>query len=336
MMNNGMVEAVRFANKTVEQALNPSTRQGALWSKGDQIVVYADTGTNPVVWQSFQIALHNYGLEPIVVIVKRPQHDYAAVPAAALEAMKAAAGSIYVSSLGVLHGKSGQLLNRMGKRSIFAEHLTVEMMERGLKWFDPEVVEEYQQWGVKVRNAGVGAKSVRISCPHGSDFTVSVGERPHMGTPGSSGFITARGGVPSEAHLALPNEGSGDGVLVADLTMHHIGSITDPIKFTIKKGRIVRIEGGIEAEEFRRWLTDYGDANSWVLGEIAFGTNPWARSSGTMREDRKIWGTMHLGFGQNLDVGGTIDSVIHWDFAMRKPTCHVDGKLIAKDGKILL
>jgi hypothetical protein len=133
MMNNGMVEAVRFANKTVEQALNPSTRQGALWSKGDQIVVYADTGTNPVVWQSFQIALHNYGLEPIVVIVKRPQHDYAAVPAAALEAMKAAAGSIYVSSLGVLHGKSGQLLNRMGKRSIFAEHLTVEMMERGLK-----------------------------------------------------------------------------------------------------------------------------------------------------------------------------------------------------------
>jgi leucyl aminopeptidase (aminopeptidase T) len=142
--------------------------------------------------------------------------------------------------------------------------------------------------------------------------------------------------VPSEAHLALPNEKSGDGVLYADLTMHHIGSIKDPIKFIIKKGRIVSIDGGIEAEEFQRWLTDYGDDNSWILGEIAFGTNPWARSSGTMREDRKIWGTMHLGFGQNLDVGGNIDSVIHWDFALRKPTCIVDGKMIAKDGKILL
>ena len=45
---------------------------------------------------------------------------------------------------------------------------------------------------------------------------------------------------------------------------------------------------------------------------------------------------MHFGFGQNLDVGGTIDSVIHWDFGMRKPTCYVDEKMIAKDGKILL
>jgi leucyl aminopeptidase (aminopeptidase T) len=335
-MNSGFAEALRFANKTVEHAMKSSARWQEPWKKGDQIVVYADTGTDPVVWQSFQAALINYGLKPVVVIVTRPKHDYADVPTAALEAMKAAVGNIYVSSLGVMHGKSGQLLNKMGKRSIFAEHLTVKMMERGLKWFEPEVIEEYQKWTDKVRNAGIGVKSVRITCPHGSDFTVAVGDRPHIGTPGCTGFITARGGVPSEAHIALPNEESGDGVLYADLTMHHIGSIKEPIKFTIKKGRIVRIDGGIEAEEFRRWLTDYGDENSWLLGEIAFGTNPWARSSGTMREDRKIWGTMHLGFGQNLDVGGTIDSVIHWDFGMRKPTCYVDGKMIAKDGKILL
>jgi leucyl aminopeptidase (aminopeptidase T) len=334
-MNSGIADALRFANKTVEQTMKLPIQGTEPWKRGDQIVVYADTGTELAVWQSFQAALNNHGLEPVVVIVNRPKHDYAAVPEAALEAMKSATGSIYVSSLGVMHGESGQLLNRMGKNSIFAEHLTLEMMERGLKWFESEVIEEYRKWNEKIKNAGIGAKNIHISCPHGSDFTVSVGDRPHRGAPGCTGFITARSGVPSEAHLALPNEKSGDGVLYADLTMHHIGSITDPIKFTIKKGRIVSIDGGIEAEEFQRWLTDYGDENSWIIGEIAFGTNPWARSSGTMREDRKIWGTMHLGFGQNLDVGGNTDSRIHWDFAMRKPTCLVDGKMIAKDGKLL-
>jgi leucyl aminopeptidase (aminopeptidase T) len=335
-LNSGIVNGLRFANKTVELAIKSPRRGSRPWKKGDQIVVYADTGTDPAVWQSFQAALINHDMEPIVVIVNRPKHDYAAVPSAAFEAMKEATGSIYVSSLGVMHSKSGQLLNKMGKGGIFAEHLTLDMMERGLKWFEPAVIEEYQEWTAKIRKAGIGAKSVRITCPHGSDYTVAVGDRPHLGTSGCTGFISAHGGVPSEAHLAIPNESSGDGILYADLTMHHIGGIKEPIKFTIEKGRIVDIDGGIEAEEFRRWLTDYGDKNSWLHGEIAFGTNPWARSTGTMREDRKIWGTMHVGFGQNLDVGGMINSVIHWDFGMRKPTCYVDGKMIAKDGKILL
>ncbi len=341
--SGGRADAQRYANLAIEKAVSGvgylNTKLEP-WKKGDEIVIYADTGTDPVVWQVFQEACNNYGLVPIVVIVNRPKHDYANAPLAAFEAMKHSSvpGTIYVSSLGLNHGKHGQALSRMGKRNIIAEHITVDMMSRGLKWFEPEVVAEYRKWDEKIKNAGIGIKSVRITCPHGSDFTVAVGERPHYGTPGCTAFMRPMGAgqVPSEAHLCLPNVGSGDGVLYCDLTAHHVGSVQEPIKYTIKKGRIVSIEGGHEAEEFRRWLTDYGDENSWLLGEIAFGTNPWARSSGTMREDRKIWGTMHIGWGQNLDVGGSIDSVIHWDFAMRSPTCYTDGKMIAKDGKILL
>jgi leucyl aminopeptidase (aminopeptidase T) len=65
------------------------------------------------------------------------------------------------------------------------------------------------------------------------------------------------------------------------------------------------------------------------------GTNPEARWCGNLRQDRFIWGSSHFGFGMNADVGGTIDSSIHYDVAWTSPTLTIDGKVVVKDGVIV-
>ena len=55
-----------------------------------------------------------------------------------------------------------------------------------------------------------------------------------------------------------------------------------------------------------------------------------------MRQDRFVWGSFHVGFGLNADVGGTIVSNIHYDAVVSKPTLLVDDKTIIQDGKIII
>src|SRR5690606_4823724 len=102
----------------------------------------------------------------------------------------------------------------------------------------------------------------------------------------------------------------------------------------LEKGKIVDIRGGWEADAFRRWLYTYGDGNASVICELAVGTNPEARFMGNMRQDRFPLGSMHVGFGMNTDVGGTIDSNIHYDGIMSKPTLVVDGQTIIENGEM--
>jgi leucyl aminopeptidase (aminopeptidase T) len=37
-----------------------------------------------------------------------------------------------------------------------------------------------------------------------------------------------------------------------------------------------------------------------------------------------------------VDVGGTIQSDMHWDVVLGKPTIKVDGKIILEEGKIIV
>ena len=49
--------------------------------------------------------------------------------------------------------------------------------------------------------------------------------------------------------------------------------------------------------------------------------------------DEKIYGTIHIGFGNNLFMGGAQDSDIHYDCIITKPTVYLDGICIIKNGR---
>jgi leucyl aminopeptidase (aminopeptidase T) len=69
-----------------------------------------------------------------------------------------------------------------------------------------------------------------------------------------------------------------------------------------------------------------GDPNWTNLAELGFGVNPAVKSlTGIGLVDEKKDGTIHIALGDSTSLGGQVDSAIHCDVVVEKPTVLVDG-----------
>jgi hypothetical protein len=201
---------------------------------------------------------------------------------------------------------------------------------------------------------GEGAKICRVTSRQGSDFTYCVEVKiwiPPLPSPEfdpykiinfqkddnrPAGKLLTYLYPTGELNVA-PVEGTGNGKLVIDLTMHHLGRLMSPIELTIKDGRITQIDGGTDARILRDFLETYGDDNAYMCpAEASVGVNAKAVVRGCQREDKNIMGTMHFGLGTNVDVGGSIMSKIHMDGVVLEPTLYVDGAKRIEHGRFLV
>jgi len=53
-------------------------------------------------------------------------------------------------------------------------------------------------------------------------------------------------------------------------------------------------------------------------------------------EDNKVFGTVHIGFGDNSRYGGKIKCAYHAHGVIQKPTVYIDGKILIDNGKLML
>jgi leucyl aminopeptidase (aminopeptidase T) len=213
---------------------------------------------------------------------------------------------------------------KSGARAIVMTAVRSDALTGGAGLADYEEVYRATQPFVEALEAG---KEIRVTCPHGSDFTASIdGAEYHIG----ASFAREPGqisGYPSGEAWGVPVTGSGDGVLIADGTAHMLGEIREPIRTTWKNGRCIKIEGEEQAGQLRRILE--GVENGDNLGELSIGTNAWARASG-ITEHKKLFGTVQFALGNSV-VGGEVRSAVHIDMMMLRPTVEVDGRVILKD-----
>ncbi|MCB0315156.1 MAG: aminopeptidase, partial [Calditrichaeota bacterium] len=70
--------------------------------------------------------------------------------------------------------------------------------------------------------------------------------------------------------------------------------------------------------------------------ELGVGTNHMAEIKGTVLEDEKVLGTVHLALGNNISMGGTCNIGFHVDGILLKPTLTIDGEVILKDGRMMI
>jgi leucyl aminopeptidase (aminopeptidase T) len=78
------------------------------------------------------------------------------------------------------------------------------------------------------------------------------------------------------------------------------------------------------------------DANATNIAEFAIGTNERARLIGSMTEDKKLRGSVHVAIGDNHVIGGTIISELHLDGLLLRPTVELGGKTVVDNGRLLL
>jgi len=66
--------------------------------------------------------------------------------------------------------------------------------------------------------------------------------------------------------------------------------------------------------------------------EFGIGCNPAAKITGIVLEDEKVYGRVHLAFGDNSTFRGKMKAGVHIDGVILKPTVIVYGKVVIEEG----
>jgi leucyl aminopeptidase (aminopeptidase T) len=179
------------------------------------------------------------------------------------------------------------------------------------------------------------SSTARITTAAGTNLQMDIsGRSPLRGSSFKISEKPVKGGtylLPDYFELPIaPIEGSAEGIIVCDGWIMGIDSLLeDPVTFTIKKGKIVVIEGGWQAKDLER-LFATADKEAILLAELGIGIHHKAPKIWKVSiQDKKILGVTHIGFGRNDDIGGKIFSNTHLD-------CLFKGALIEFDGKVAI
>ncbi|MBU2472392.1 MAG: aminopeptidase [Bacteroidetes bacterium] len=177
-------------------------------------------------------------------------------------------------------------------------------------------------------------KAIRVTSAFGTDITMPIEGR---GAHASSGLFREKGqwgNLPTgEAYLA-PLECKSNGVVVVDGSMASVGMVETPIRVVVKDGYATEITGGKEAEKLKQLFEPHG-LDGRNVAEFGIGTNDKAILTGLILEDEKVMGTIHIAFGDNKSMGGSVRVASHLDGLIKNPTVWFDDKMIMKDGKFL-
>lgn len=313
-----MIETMKYARIPIELNL-----------KGvKEVAILTDTEIEPEIPEALAAAAYQLGLEPTVItIVKRAVHGMEPTNIMA----KALLGSdlmLFATSTGMAHTNAVREASKIGAKYIGMPHITVDLLCRGAATAD---YVEVQRITREVAEILAGGKRVRITSRAGTDVTMKIeGRRCHqlagVWKPGSVACFP-------DGEVALaPLESTARGKIVVDSSMHQIGMLKDAIVWTVEEGRVIKIEGKTEAAILESILQKRGDQNSWCIGELAVGTNPQARKSSNVSEDKKRLGSIHIALGDNATLGGKIRSSTHLDGVIEMPTLFVDDRLLISEG----
>ncbi len=308
---------------------------------GDKILIITDTRMDPVLWQSMAAAAGEMGMEPtIVIMTPRRAHGYDPT-SPILHAVRDPDLDlcVYMTSTALAHAPITDELLRGGKRFILMEELTPEMLLPGGP-ADADYV-AMNELGNKVAKLFSEGKRIRVQSENGTDLSASIEGRPGRAFAAKVWAMRASGGggcafPDGETHIC-PGEGTGEGSVVFDLTAHSVGRLQAPIRLTVEKGMVTRIEGGAQADRWKEILEKDGDPNSYNCpAEIAIGLNPNVTPTGIMRTDKKLYAASHIGVGDTITLGGTCHAKLRLEGVIREPVITVDARVVAKGGRILV
>jgi len=302
---------------------------------GETVLIVADRPMTSIA-EALGAAAKERGAEAVIAVIDQRASDSSEPPKPVAAAMKAADVVFSAVSISITHTRAVKEAVAAGSRAIALTAVTEEMMvSGGLEANFSEVKARCKAVGERMARA----KAVHITSREGTDLTFRVEGRrvnimPCVVEPGE--FSPA----PTAEVNFSPIEGTANGVIVADASIPYlgIGLLKEPIRFTVRDGFIVGIEGG-DAEQVGRLKAAWeqqADPNVYNIAEMGIGMNPRCRFTGIMLEDEGVLGSIHIGTGTSITLGGTVKASSHYDLIMSKPTLRLDEELLIENGELKL
>ena len=177
------------------------------------------------------------------------------------------------------------------------------------------------------------ASAIRIVTEKGTLITMPMKGRKVLKSTGVLRNRGESGNLPSGEVYLAPWEGKTNGIVVIDGSMAGLGMLKSPLTIEVINGYAEHIEG--EDAHKLADLLDQSGREARAVAEFGMGTNYLAKLIGEILEDEKVFGTIHIAFGNNKSMGGIIDVKSHLDGLVNEPDVYFDDELIMKKGKLL-
>ncbi len=299
---------------------------------GEKVLIITEASRLSIA-EAIAAAVYRVQAEPILQVMVPRDTDGQEPPAPVSAAMKASDAFISVVGRSITHTHAVKEACKRGSRGVVLTQFTQELMIHGGLEAD---FREVAPTCKAVAGILAGAKEVRLTTPHGTDLTFSAeGRRSNamycMVEPGE--FSP----VPTVEANVSPLEGTAQGIIVANASIPYIGIglLEEPVTCRVRSGRITAIEGGRQAEMLKRDLEQKQDPNVYNIAELGVGLNPKCRFMGFMLEDEGVRGSVHIGIGTSITLGGNVKAACHYDLIMTEPTLIVDGQMVLHNGSVV-
>ena len=300
--------------------------------RGERAVVITDPEMRTIA-DLLAEELNTSGANVRLFVVPKRLHDGQEPPADAAEAMLEANVVFSPVSISITHTRAMRAALARGARAI----LMTAHNERVLTC--PALLETdfggQAHVGRAIGAAFLAGKEVHLTSDKGTDLLIPIEGRPVnilTGVPGPGELAP----VPTIETNVVPVHGGTEGILVADGSIPYlgIGVLTEPGVWTIERGYIVKIEGGVQGPQLEAALRSRNHRECFNVAELGVGLNPHATLSGFMLEDEGVMGSIHIGIGTSFTLGGEIVAPTHYDLVMLRARLAVDGRVVMENCQV--
>ena len=270
--------------------------------------------------------------ENVCAFVYQPtSRDGEEPPQAVAAAMLEASAIAILSRFSLSHTGARVRASDRGARIASMPEITPEVFARAI----PADYAHLERVGRLLADELTAADSCRVTAPGGTEIELSLRGRRGISDDGDLRAPAAFNNLPAGEAFIAPIETQGTGSIVFDGSLASWGLLAEPLTVELEQGRASTIKGGAAAEWLMRTL-ERGGPHGRTIAELGIGTNPAAMITGSILEDEKVQGTIHIAFGTNTGMGGVNQASVHLDALVRNPSVSLDGRTVIRNGKLLV
>jgi aminopeptidase len=293
---------------------------------GEEVVVVVDAGTR-AIGEAITDGARGRGAEAVLMVMAERHEHGNEPPRSVAAALKAADVFVAPTTKSLSHTRARKAASEAGARGATMPGATEDMLARVM-------AVDFDRMASRSRAVAAlltDADSAHVTCPRGSDLQLDLSAREGWSDDGDLTADGAFGNLPCGEGFISPRGGKGT-VVVSSLA--GLGICAEPAVLQVDGGRITGAHGGL-GPVFVDRLAAHGDPGR-NLAELGVGTNDRAILTGSMLEDEKMLGTVHVAFGASAGIGGMVSVPIHLDAVVLEATLEIGGRRVLDAGKYVL
>jgi len=300
----------------------------------ENVVIYADTATDPRVVQATSAAAHTIGAK-VTTVWYETKGDIDLPPPEPVEAAVLAADLVIEFATAYLcHSAMWEKARRKGVPTKCLTGMNADMM---IRCINPDSHQKMKEFGEAYKKViEKGKERGRVTSRAGTDFTFKFWTpetyQKYMEWRGRETPAPPRYGMMGGQGVLNANVWTMNGTIVFDGAIWppaEVGALKVPLEMKVENGKVTEIVSDHqEARVVKNWFAHFFDEDAYSILHVSTGYNPGVkRITGDIVEDERVFGCVEVGIGL-----ASPKLACHTDGIILNPSIWVDGELIEDNG----